>query len=96
MRLDPRTLLLACGLLLAPWAGAAPQEPPTPDATTGGVLLLEIEGGIGPATRDYLKRGLERAADDNAAAVVLRIDTPVVSTPPPATSTRRSSRRRCR
>src|SRR3546814_12593815 len=39
-------------------------------------MLLEIEGGIGPATRDHLRRGLARAADAGAPAVVLRIDTP--------------------
>src|SRR3546814_14777608 len=39
-------------------------------------MLLEIEGGIGPATSDHLRRGLARAADAGAPAVVLRIDTP--------------------
>jgi membrane-bound serine protease (ClpP class) len=40
------------------------------------VVLLDIKGGIGPATRDFVVHGLERARDRNARAVVLRIDTP--------------------
>ncbi len=47
------------------------------DGATGThVLLLDIRGGIGPATTDYLRRGLRRAEAGGAHAVVLRIDTP--------------------
>ncbi|WP_119287529.1 NfeD family protein [Azohydromonas sediminis] len=39
-------------------------------------VVLTIDGAIGPASADYVKRGLARAQERGAAAVVLQIDTP--------------------
>lgn len=39
-------------------------------------MLLEIKGPIGPATSDYVSRGIERAAAEGATVVILQIDTP--------------------
>ena len=39
-------------------------------------VILNVSDAIGPATSDYIKRGLRKAADSNAAVVILRLDTP--------------------
>ncbi|SFL96081.1 NfeD family protein [Marinobacter zhejiangensis] len=62
------TLMLA---LLFTGLGALSAEP---DRRTG--LVLTIDGAIGPATMDYVVRGIERAEDEGAELLVLQIDTP--------------------
>jgi len=39
-------------------------------------LLLTVDGAIGPATTHYLTDGFERAADEDYALVVIKLDTP--------------------
>jgi len=39
-------------------------------------LRLEIKGAIGPATSDYIVKGIQKAADTGAALVIIEMDTP--------------------
>jgi membrane-bound serine protease (ClpP class) len=45
-------------------------------STQRQVLIMDLEGAINPATATFLERGLEEARKQEAALVVVRLDTP--------------------
>ncbi|MCZ7598335.1 MAG: nodulation protein NfeD [Gammaproteobacteria bacterium] len=61
-------LLLASNLLVAQDEGG--------DAARRTAVVLEVDGAIGPATGDFIVRGITDAEESGAALVVLRLNTP--------------------
>lgn len=59
-------IALTCGGLPAISQAAEPRA----------ALVLDIKGAIGPAVSEYVRQGLHKAETDNAAVVILRMDTP--------------------
>ena len=58
------TLIAVLGCAFAAAAAAAP------------VVLVPLDGAIGPASAHFAKRGIERAAKEGAELVILQVDTP--------------------
>jgi len=62
-------MALLAALLTTFWSTLSPTEAST-------VLQLEVEGGIGVATAEYVNSGIEQAAETGAELVIINIDTP--------------------
>lgn len=74
-----RLLVYAAFIIIGVFIGiqsqiANPQAQSEPDKPL--VFLLEVDGTINPALADYIVKGIETAEKRNAAAVIIRMDTP--------------------
>jgi membrane-bound serine protease (ClpP class) len=60
-------IIFLVGMFLGPSSGVTNERE---------VMIIEMEGAIGPATATFLSRGLEKAEDKGAVLVIIRLDTP--------------------
>ncbi|KUZ82947.1 serine protease [Burkholderia ubonensis] len=64
-------LLVVCAVAAAPRAANAP-----PPAARPPIIVIPVNGAIGPASADFIVRSLGRAAKERAPLAILQLDTP--------------------
>ena len=66
-----RLLVAWIALIALLFAIASSRASPPPE-----VIVVELDGAVSPASADYVVRAIRKAADKDAALVVLKLDTP--------------------
>ncbi len=74
-RLAVFSFMFVCGLLLLSYGSPTLFGAEKPDSRPV-VYLLDVDGTINPALADYIIKGIEKAKENNAACVIIRLDTP--------------------
>ncbi|PLC49043.1 serine protease [Pollutimonas subterranea] len=79
-----RIRAIICAMLLAalgfswlvPGVAIAAPDTTVPANSTPTVLVLQVDGIISPPSSDFIVRGLQQAAQEQAALIVIELDTP--------------------